>query len=297
MEVYTHRIPEYSQKEKLVDYIIGKLPLLDTKSSVKKAIVTHQLFVDGRTAGLHEIIDGGQVIEHRVEPKRKVNVRLPKLPVAYEDDHCIIVEKVGGIATNGNRNKTVENAVAQHAKRSREPDVLPFPSPVHRLDVPTSGLVILAKTKRFQSRIGDLLQSKGVKKKYFAVVHGKLEGDGRIKKPIEGKNSETLYTTKRVVPSVNFGHLSLLDIELVTGRTHQIRKHFTSIDHPVAGDKLYGRPRKRLEGKGLLLCAYFVEFIHPITNEKVKAVMEVPGKFEKVLDREESFYRKSRSGR
>lgn len=288
----TIKTSKQDTNQKLVDFLPGKFDHLLTKSSVKKAIVQNKVLVDGKTAGLHQMVEAGQVISYQAPQIKSRKVTLPRIPVIYEDDHCIIVDKPGGIATNGMRNKTVENAVQRIFKSTQVPGALPHPVPAHRLDVATSGLVILSKTKQFQVAIGKMLQAKQVEKRYYAVVHGRISEAGKITTPIEGKPSETIYEPIEWVASVNFQALTLLDVELKTGRTHQIRIHLTSIDHPLAGDKQYGRPRKRLEGKGLLLCAYALKFKHPISDQIIDLKMDLPAKFSKVLQRERSYWKK-----
>ena len=208
----------------------------------------------------------------------------------------VVVDKPGGIAVNGNRHKTVENVIQHVIGPSPVSDALPYARPVHRLDVPTSGLLILARSREFQIAIGEALQNREVGKRYVAIVHGKLIGEGEVDKPLEGKPCRSRYRVIRSVPSVNFGHLTMVELEPVTGRTHQLRKHMQMIGHPIAGDKMYNRQDYVLQGKGMLLAAVQLSFVHPVTGKPMNISIDPPRKFIRVLQREEGFFRKKKKG-
>ena len=199
----------------------------------------------------------------------------------------MIINKPGGIAVNGNRFKTVENAVADLNKNNKQPDALPRPVAVHRIDVPTKGMVILAKTKKALINMSRLFQENKVSKKYMAVVHGQPQSKGQINQPIGGKKSTTNFETKRVVPSRFYKHLSLVELSPITGRTHQLRIHMKNLGHLILGDKEYAKKEKTLLGKGLFLCACGLKFPHPITDKTMDFNIQVPRRFVRTMDREE----------
>lgn len=270
------------------------IPFLSSKASVKKALSKGQIELNGRKPRYFVKVQVGDKLkvmrEERRAPKPKFEERL--IPIVYKDDHCVIVNKPGGIAVNGNRHKTVENVMQHVVRKSKLNDALPYAMPVHRLDVPTAGLVIMARTRSFQIGMGKALEDKNVQKKYVAIVHGKLEGNGAVKKPLDGKNCVSLYRSLAIVPSINFGHMTMVELEPVTGRTHQLRKHMQMIGHPIAGDKMYNNSEYKLQGKGMLLCAVSLSFKHPVSHKPVSVDVPPPEKFERVLKREEEFYRR-----
>ncbi|MFK7934025.1 MAG: RluA family pseudouridine synthase [Saprospiraceae bacterium] len=217
--------------------------------------------------------------------KQQFNVDMPTI---FEDEYLLIVNKPGGIATNGNRNKTVEQLVRPQRFKKMPKDKLPKPVAAHRIDVPTKGLVILAKSKRALAGMGKLFQNRQVSKTYFAIVHGKLQGTGRIDQPIDGKKSITDYEVEKTVQSRAFGHLTLVKLFPQTGRTHQLRIHLQQKGHLIIGDKMYAGAQRTILGKGLFLCAAALEFTHPITNKLVNVHIELPSRFQRLLEREES---------
>ncbi|MCG8328864.1 MAG: RluA family pseudouridine synthase [Chitinophagales bacterium] len=273
--------------ESLIDYAVNAFPVLGSRSAVKKAIATERLKKNGHVARFGDRVKGGDrlELEHRNRPKPKT-FKLD-IETVYEDDYLIIVNKPGGIAVNGNRYKTVENALAGTVRTKAE-DALPQPVATHRLDVPTKGLVILAKTKTALINMNKDFQEKKVQKTYVAVVHGQLAEKGTIEEPIKGKRAITEFEPLKVVPSRNFGHFSLVKLYPVTGRTHQLRIHMSNRGHLVVGDKMYAKRQTTILGKGMYLCAVSLRFQHPISGEEVYVEIPTPPRFLRLVDREEN---------
>lgn len=260
--------------------------MLGSRSAVKKAIYKSRLFLNDRPAQLKDMVSAGDLIRLQRSAQRSVKKLDRKLDIVFEDDHLLVVSKPGGMAVNGLRHKTVENAVADRIGDNPNADALMRPSAVHRIDVPTSGLVVLAKTKSALIKLSRAFQKRHVRKEYVAVVHGKVSRSGTIVSPIEEKRSVTEYERMDVVPSRVFGFLSLVRVFPVTGRTHQIRIHMKSRGHLIVGDKMYAESQKTILGKGLFLCARAIEFKHPETRETISLEIPVPKKFMRVLERE-----------
>lgn len=284
---------------KLGDYLIRHVPFLASKASVKKALSRGDIKLNGEAPGYFTEINEGDNIRITREQRRapKPAVDSGDIPIVFQDEHMVVVDKPGGIAVNGNRHKTVENVIQHVVGPSSVSDALPYARPVHRLDVPTAGLVILARSRAFQIGIGQALEDKKITKKYIAVVHGHLTGEGEINKPLEGKPCTSKFRVIRSVPSVNFGRLTMIELEPVTGRTHQLRKHMQMIGHPIAGDKMYNRKEYVLQNKGMLLASVYLSFQHPVTGQPVEISIKAPRKFERVLDREERFFDKKFKGK
>ncbi len=282
-----HRIKSVKPNTRLTDYAAKIFPILGSRTAAKKAITAEQLLVNDYPASEGDFVKKGDVLILKIRTAKKPKLKFDiDLPIVFEDEYLIVVNKPAGIAVNGNRNKTVENAVIPIFKQSHEPDALPSPRAVHRIDVPTKGLVLLAKTKSALIKLSKAFQNNEVKKTYLAIAHGKTEPEGQIDEPIQGKNAITNYKTLKVVTSKIFQFLSLIELQPVTGRTHQLRIHLNNLGHLIMGDKEYARHKRTILGKGLFLCACQLEFTHPITQESLHITIDPPKRFLKTLDRE-----------
>lgn len=291
-------------QEHTVNNIVGQLNILEycgkafrllgTKSATKKAIKDGRLLLNGRTAYTSDFIENGDILKLKGSGIKKIKELNIDIEIVYEDDHFIVVNKPGGIAVNGNRYTTVENALVSKAKKSREEDAFPRPIAAHRIDVPTKGLVILGKTKTCLTALGTAFQKKEIYKEYHAVVHGKLKETGKFQKDIDGKRAETQYKTIKSTPSKVFKHLSLVKLIPITGRTHQLRIHLVQANHLILGDKMYAEGQKTIFGKGLFLCSTRLKFTHPITQEKIDLKLDIPNRFLRVMEREEKRFLKDK---
>ncbi len=206
--------------------------------------------------------------------------------ILYEDDHLLIVNKPPGMDTHPNepnQKGTLANAIAFYYQlnglqiRVRH---------IHRLDRDTSGAVIFAKHDLAQSILDQDLQVKKIKRTYLAIIKGKLSKlTGTIDKPIgrdrhhatrrrvspNGQKAITHYKVERYDPKTN---LSILSLQLDTGRTHQIRVHLSSMNHPIIGDTLYGGSKDLIKRQALH--AKSIALSHPLTHEKVEVEASIP---------------------
>ncbi|MBU2914609.1 RluA family pseudouridine synthase [Reichenbachiella agariperforans] len=262
-----------------------------SKAKARKSIQSGALRVNGKTVSTDVRVVVGDVISYvasQVEvraPRRKVFKQT--IPVVYEDDHLAVLNKPGGLPVNGNMFKTLENTLTINLKPSHEPDALEIMRPLHRLDSPTCGLVMVAKTERAQVAMGHQFEYKEIRKRYQAVVVGQVaESSGTLTDIVDDKPSRSDYEVIRVSPSQKYDYLSLVHLYPVTGRTHQLRIHMANLGHPIVGDKLYSGQIDVLYGKGLLLCSDRLVFVHPITNKEVKVEIPIPNKFTGIMDRE-----------
>ena len=209
-----------------------------------------------------------------------------QLDIHYEDEHLAVVVKPAGIPTSGNQFKTIQNALIFNLNKTTAPDALNWPKPVHRLDASTSGLLLVAKTKLAQVNLGQQFENKTVKKRYHAVVIGQPPESGEWNSPIENKPSRTSFRTLQTVPSLRNTWLSLLELTPHTGRTHQLRIHLSRAGFPIMGDKLYGEEGEVFKGKGLFLCSTGLSFTHPANHQELSLELELPQKFQSLLQRE-----------
>jgi 23S rRNA pseudouridine1911/1915/1917 synthase len=288
-----HIVPKNSQPQFLNSYAPKIFPLVASKAKAKKAIVNGEITVNGKTVNYDaKVYPGDQIIlgERKVRNDKKPlkKVLELKIDVVYEDEHLGILNKPGGIPVNGNTFKTLENTLPFNLKFSVEKDALHIMRPLHRLDGPTSGLVLVAKTERAQVIMGQQFENKTIRKRYKAVVVGKLEHKkGKISSPVDHKKSLTEYEVIEEFKSQKYGDLTLVDLFPITGRTHQLRIHMSSLGHPIVGDKFYSNNTEVLNGKGLFLCSDKVWFNHPITNNKLEISTEIPNKFNAFTKREQ----------
>ena len=272
-------------------YAAKAFPILGSKSAANKAIKNGRLLLNGEPAQITGWAKNGDKIILKGSGVKKIKKIEFHLDIVYEDDYLIAVNKPGGIAVNGNRNKTVENALADKSRNNPNADALPHPVACHRIDVPTNGIVLLAKTKKALVGLNKLFQNNQVKKEYIAVVHGKTEEKGRISLPIQGKKAVTEFETLQSTPSKMFEHFSLVKLIPITGRTHQLRIHLQQEGHLIVGDKMYAERQKTILGKGMMLCAQRVAFEHPISKETIKLQIPYPEKFKRVMTREKTIFK------
>lgn len=222
------------------------------------------------------------------------------LEIVYEDDTLVVVNKPAGIVVHpaaGTPSGTLANALAFHFQQLPDRGTGVRPGIVHRLDRDTSGLMVVAKTDAALENLSDQFRDRTVFKSYVALVHGRVASiSGKIDQPLArdrsnrtrmavvrgGRNALTLYRVRR-----SFDRFTLLDVELKTGRTHQIRVHLAWIKHPVVGDETYGGgrdntiqdPQLRARVRSLnrhFLHAEKLAFSHPKTGELVKFETQMP---------------------
>ena len=213
-----------------------------------------------------------------------------KLDIIYEDKFIIVVNKKSGlltISTDNERENTLYNQVYTYLKQKHKSNKVFI---VHRLDKDTSGLVLFAKSEKVKIKLQDNWEN--VKRYYYAIVNGVVEKQNDIIKSYL-KETKTLLvyssndSKKGKLAITHYEKLntnskySLLKIDIKTGRKNQIRVHLSDINHSIVGDKKYGVSNNSL--KRLCLHAYYLEFIHPITNEIIKLESKYPSEFNKLI--------------
>ena len=160
------------------------------------------------------------------------------LEVVWQDQWMAIVVKPPGIPVSGNCYRSVEKALPINISPSNVLDVLIAPRPVHRLDVPTGGLLLVAKSSQALINLSRQLQERAVRKRYRAIVTGRLEGENIITDLVDGRKAETVYRPIAYSRSLRTDWITTVDLIPKSGRTHQLRKHLSGIGHPIVGDGL-----------------------------------------------------------
>jgi 23S rRNA pseudouridine1911/1915/1917 synthase len=281
--IETHIVEKLEKPIRFQEYGVEIFNTIPTKSGIKKAIKKELIFIDGVLASTSKYISGGEKIELFESEKSSTFERLKlDLQVFFEDDYLAIIYKPAGILVSGNKFVTIANGLSQNLKKSNLSDAVK-PQPIHRLDYPTSGLLLIGKTSASIIQLGKLFKEKEIQKTYFAITIGKMKPKGFINSIVDEKQAYTNYEVLQSVISERFDFLNLVKLLPKTGRKHQLRKHLSVIGNPILGDKEYFLEDKILKGKGLFLHAATLEFIHPFTKEKVSISKELPKKFIKIF--------------
>lgn len=214
--------------------------------------------------------------------------KTPFLTVLYEDEYIMVVDKPSGLLSVPGREKENYDSIL-----SRIWETYPDAMAVHRLDMDTSGLMVVGLQKESISALGKMFMQKEVHKLYYALVDGRIEAEGKIELPIrcdldrrplqivdfeQGKPSTTLFERVDNFCVASFVNeksehktddISLVRLTPVTGRSHQLRVHLASIGHAILGDRFYADDKVQAKSKRLCLHAYHLEFNHPISKEKL----------------------------
>jgi len=286
-----HQVPAGTHKTRASDYLIGVFSLLDTRSAVRKALKRSQITVDHEKITSAHWIEAGQIIELWGAEFAELPSFSVEIKVLFEDDHLAVVEKPPGIEVRSKASRNLENLLRGQLSNSPFRDSLNQPRAVHRLDYGTQGLLLIAKTKSALVYLSRSFENREIRKVYQAVVHGKLpEASGKWRGDIANQSAQSEYRVLGCFPSLKSGHLSLLELSPITGRTHQLRIHCSEAGFPIVGDLKYIADAKTVKGKGLFLAALELNFPHPQTGEILEFKLECPAKFRSLLDREERWF-------
>jgi len=274
----THIAKKQKEPIRIQEYAVGIFKTTTTRSAVKKAIKKNLIFVNNSPTTTAKIIVGGEKITLFAPEERTTKPLKLKLSVIFEDNYLAVIEKPAGILVSGNTFKTIDNALEQNINKSDQPDAVK-PRPVHRLDYPTTGLLLIGKTSSSIQLLNQLFEHKKIKKIYHAITIGKMNSDGFILSNVNRKEAKSSYKTIHTVKSERFEFLNLVKLSPKTGRRHQLRVHLLSIGNPILGDQKYGIESLILKGKGLYLHASQLDFIHPFTKENLTLTSALPKKF------------------
>lgn len=290
IQEFVYFVEKEEKNLRLDVFVTEKLGADYSRSFAKKIIDTNNALVNGEAVKPSYRLREGEEILIKIPAIEELDIRPENIPldILYEDDDIVVVNKSAGIVVHpgaGNFEGTLISGLLYHCKFLAEGSDSTRPGVVHRLDKNTSGVIVIAKNDKALRFLARQFQNREVRKIYIALVKGKVELDnGIINVPIgrhkgdrkkmavdleKGKEACTIYHVEK-----RFGDkVTLLNIELKTGRTHQIRVHMKHIGHPIIGDISYGGPnfmqRQALHSSEL-------EFTHPTTGKKVKFKSELP---------------------
>ena len=314
-------VPPASAGERLDRYLAAQFPSL---SRTRLAALIHQghVRVGGRLARPSRRIAGGEVVEVRIEPREPLPRPEPSglgaapvetpLEILYEDEDVVVVNKPAGLVVHPGAGlpavagtpagaATLAGALLHRYGALSGQGGADRPGIVHRLDKGTSGAIIVARNDSAHRNLAAQFAARSVEKIYLALVHGKMkEAGGSIRLPVaRDLRRRTRMTTRRRPGEgrasqtdwralATLGNFTLVEVALRTGRTHQIRVHFSALGHPLAGDALYGAPKKPHVAAGagkhpmqLLLGRPFLHaarlaFTHPVSGQRIECRAPLP---------------------
>ena len=287
------RIPEDQGRDWADRWILRLLGhTYPSRASVRKAMKRGELAADGVLLIHHALLEPGALIE-RVEPAGSDPAVFElDLEVVHEDAHLAVVVKVPGFRVNGNVHRTIEHALPHNLQPSTAAGALRLPRPCHRLDAPTGGLLVVAKTTPALLELNRQFREREVDKSYRALAVGRLEGRGVVDSPLDGRDAKTEWEAVGHVHALRGDWVTTVCLHPITGRTHQLRRHLAELGHPILGDAQYGIDRLILRGKGLFLWATEVSLNHPHTGERLTLSCPEPHKFHSLREREERRWRR-----
>ena len=306
----TISVPDDSDGTRL-DVFLTSVLSGQSRSQIQRLIKDGHVTVGGRGARANQPVKRGQAIAIDI-PEPIDPVPQPEalpLPILYQDTELIVVDKPAGMVVHpaaGHDSGTLVNALLHHVDDLSGIGGEKRPGIVHRLDRGTSGLMVVAKNDHAHEALSRQFRERDVEKEYIALVWGEVMAGRRIDLPVgrDPSNRKKMSSeparirrsreaVTRIVGAEHFGRvLTLAQVAIHTGRTHQIRVHLSAIGHPIVGDPLYGGVHRRVPGdvravthlERPFLHAARLAFTHPSDHRRMQFESELPGDLQKVLD-------------
>ena len=301
MDIREFQVTEQEEAMRLDKYLTLQLPDM-TRSFLQKIVKENHVSVNGTT----------QKVNYKMHPEDRVTVEIPEaqnveivpedipLDILYEDKDVLIVNKPKGMVVHpsaGHYSGTLVNAIMHHCSDSLSGINGEIrPGIVHRIDMDTTGSLIVCKNDTAHVKIAEQIKAHSVTRRYRGIVNGVVKEDSGIvdapigrhpvdrkKMAVNYKNGKPAVTHYRVLE--RFRQQTYMEFELETGRTHQIRVHMASLSHPLMGDTLYGSGKNPNKLQGQVLHAMTIGFLHPTTEEYIEFTAPLPDYFQKLLDK------------
>lgn len=300
MQEYCFQITEELEGERL-DKALSLLIESLSRSFVSRLIKENKVFVNGKTAKSSYTLKCDDEVVFELPPSQEPDIEPENIPleILYEDRDVIIVNKPKGMVVHpaaGHYSGTLVNALMYHCGHELSGiNGVMRPGIVHRIDMDTTGSLIVCKNDKAHNCIAEQLKVHSIERRYHAICHGVLkEEEGIINKPIgrhpgdrkkmavNERNGKEAITHYKVLE--RFKDYTYVECKLETGRTHQIRVHMASIGHPLLGDEVYAPGRKSpFKTQGQTLHAKILGFVHPTTGEYIETDADLPEYFTKIL--------------
>lgn len=284
--------------ERIDNYLANITELSRTK--IAKMIKENKILVNDKKIKTSYTLKENDIIKMEEYIEEELNLEPEKmdLDIVYEDKDVIVVNKANGIVVHpavGNTKHTLVNGLLYHSKELSDINGEFRPGIVHRIDAYTTGLLMVAKNNYAHEFLAHQLEEKTTTRKYVALVWGVINTDtGTIDAPIgrdvndRKKMTVTDINAKEAITHFKvlerYSSTTLIELQLETGRTHQIRVHMNYIGYPVVNDPVYGR-RKKIDETGQCLHAKTLGFIHPKTKEYMEFDSELPSCFINILNK------------
>ena len=299
---------EYTPGEEIlrIDRFLGSRLEQVSRSYLQKLVKDGAVLVNGKPVkSSYKVENGDRIrleIPDAVEPE--IEAEPMALDILYEDSDIILINKPKGMVVHpaaGHYSGTLVNGLMAHCKNELSGiNGVMRPGIVHRIDMDTTGVLIVCKNDKAHNAIAEQLKVHSITRKYYAIVHGVLKADtgtvnapigrhpvDRKKMSINEKNGKEAVTHYRVLQ--RFRRFTFVECQLETGRTHQIRVHMASIGHPLLGDQVYGPAKVPFSGlQGQTLHAGVLGIIHPSTGEYMEFTAPLPAYFEALLKKLET---------
>lgn len=299
-------IPEEMSGKRL-DQALAKLLPEHSRARLQGWIRDGYVLIDKKIMRPRDKIQGGEQVEIQAEIEVQISASPENIPleIIFEDEYLIIINKPAGLIVHpgaGNPQHTLMNALLHHDQKL---DQVPRAGIVHRLDKDTSGLLVIARTPQSHTSLVKQLQTRDMHREYVTIVSGVMTAGGTIDQPIGRhpkhrtrmaivKNGRTAITHYRIIRK--YRHHSQLQVNLETGRTHQIRVHMTWYHHPIIGDPVYGAKKQLVKGMDSNLAnivtafprqalhARAIQLLHPHSDELMTWEAPIPEDITELID-------------
>lgn len=298
MSILEKKVDNIEDGTKLREYLKREMGI--STRLIRSASIQKRIFVNNEVVKMNRVIKNGEIIKIDLEKEENQNILPEKIniDIVYEDEDILVVNKRPYMVvhpTKTYQSGTLANGIINYFMESNQNCIVRL---VSRLDMNTSGLIIIAKNQFSHGMLSKAMSENKVKKRYLAIVHGVFKDKkGTIDKPIyrpeEIENGIRRIVDERGQRSIThykvidvFGDSSLVECELETGRTHQIRVHLSSLGHPIYGDVLYGDGDNEKDViKRQALHAYGLDFKSPRTGKKLSLRAEIPNDMKELMDK------------